>query len=430
MFDLEKAIAQWREDACQLDALDAESMRELESHLRDAIDAAIDLGDTAEQAFASACGEFALTTELNLEFLKVYPHVPWQRKALWMLVSYPVVKLALALLGFSYDLVEGVFLMLGFTRWIDVPWEYTPGVGNFLFPGVPEGESIRRIACPVLASGVFGVIAVVGVAWMVGVSLSRSRSRLSRWILWVGGNSRRLIVTVVVLGIFSLVDNSLWFSRSISWIKEYALMITHPEWVGSWEYYSGMPYLARYTQWIFMGVGPVLLFLTVKAWWQSRGSDPLAVGVLGYFLLTLIHQFVWTIGLAASGFAAIFQFPESAQQIAVPILQLAMFVTYILAIGRLLSKASRGANSDSVCANLSRPWLAVIAYCLALAGLSAIVWRMASSGSLKGAIGWMFLTQYGWILPLISSLLMLALAIRLARYDRHQQGVDDRFIEG
>ena len=430
MFDLEKAIAQWRDDACGLDALDTESTRELESHLRDAVDAAIERGETPEQAFASASGEFALTTELNAEFLKVYPHVPWQRKALWMLASYPVVKLALALLGLSSALVEGVFLMLGFTRWIDVPWEYTPGAGNFLFPGVPEGESIRRIACPALASGVFRVIVVVGVAWMVGVSLNRSRSRLSRWILWVGGNSRRLIVTVVFLGIFSLVDNSLWFSRSISWIKEYTLMITHPEWVGGWEYYSGMPYLARYRPWIFLGVTLVMLFLTVKGWRRSRGSDPLAVGLVWYFLLTLIHQFVWTIGLAASGFAAIFQFPESAQLIVVPILQLAMFVTYILAIGRLLSKASRGAISDSVCASLSRPWLAVIAYYLALSGLSAIVWQMASSGSLKGATVWMFLAQYYWILPLISSLLMLALAVRLARHEKSPSRVEDRFIEG
>jgi cellulose synthase/poly-beta-1,6-N-acetylglucosamine synthase-like glycosyltransferase len=113
-----------------------------------------------------------------------------------------------------------------------------------------------------------------------------------------------------------------------------------------------------------------------------------------------------------------------------PILQLAMFVTYILAIGRLLSKASRGAISDSVCASLSRPWLAVIAYYLALSGLSAIVWQMASSGSLKGATVWMFLAQYYWILPLISSLLMLALAVRLARHEKSPSRVEDRFIEG
>ena len=62
MFDLEKAIAQWRDDACGLDALDTESTRELESHLRDAVDAAIERGETPEQAFASASGEFALTT--------------------------------------------------------------------------------------------------------------------------------------------------------------------------------------------------------------------------------------------------------------------------------------------------------------------------------------------------------------------------------
>ncbi|MEZ5330221.1 MAG: hypothetical protein R3F19_34675 [Verrucomicrobiales bacterium] len=430
MFDLEKAIAQWREDACQLDALDAESMRELESHLRDAIDAAIDRGDTAEQAFASACCEFALTTELNAEFLKVYPHVPWQRKALWMLASYPAVKLALALLGFSYALVEGVFLMLGFTRWIDVPWEYTPGAGNFLFPGVPEGESIRRIACPVLASRVFGVIAVVGVAWIVGVSLSRSRSRLSRWILWVGGNSRRLIVTVVVLGIFSLVDNSLWFSRSISWIKEYALMITHPDWVGNWEYYSGMPYLARYTQWIFVGVGPVLLFLAVKAWRRSRGSDPLAVGVLGYFLLNLIHQFVWTIGFLASGCAAAFQFSESAQLVVVSILQLATFGAFLVVVGHILSKTPNVSSAKSVGAMLVRPWRTVFVYYFLLYGWAAVVW-LTSWLKIEGdTAGWTFLAQYSWILPLISSLLMLALAVRLAGHQKRPQHADDRFIEG
>ena len=47
MFDLEEAIADWRDRIRELDALDGDLIRELESHLRDAHDAAVASGAEA-----------------------------------------------------------------------------------------------------------------------------------------------------------------------------------------------------------------------------------------------------------------------------------------------------------------------------------------------------------------------------------------------
>jgi putative ABC transport system permease protein len=99
MFDLEKAIRQWRETLRRNESLEETFIVELESHLRDAVDRSCREGLSIEEAFRQAAAEIGQAGDIGEEFYKTYtPRLggrpPWKPG-----LSLP------ALLGNSFKIV-------------------------------------------------------------------------------------------------------------------------------------------------------------------------------------------------------------------------------------------------------------------------------------------------------------------------------------
>jgi len=73
MRELEDKIAAWREEITVRGSIDRKTACELESHLRDAIDAELEEGAEHTEAFDTAVSLIGTTAELEAEFEKVYP---------------------------------------------------------------------------------------------------------------------------------------------------------------------------------------------------------------------------------------------------------------------------------------------------------------------------------------------------------------------
>jgi hypothetical protein len=88
MFDLEAAIAQWREDlAGGEQALSADELDELESHLRDVVDELEQGGLPLDRAFAAAVQRLGAADELRAEFAKADPLRVWRARMFWVLMG-------------------------------------------------------------------------------------------------------------------------------------------------------------------------------------------------------------------------------------------------------------------------------------------------------------------------------------------------------
>jgi putative ABC transport system permease protein len=72
MFDLEKALIEWRKNLRRSEALEDGFVAELESHLRDEIDSLIRSGISEEEAFEKATSEIGETDDISEEFYKTY----------------------------------------------------------------------------------------------------------------------------------------------------------------------------------------------------------------------------------------------------------------------------------------------------------------------------------------------------------------------
>jgi putative ABC transport system permease protein len=72
MFDMEKAIIQWKKTLRKNEALEDGTIVELESHLRDEIDSLIRSGISKEDAFDKAVAEIGKTDDIGTEFFKTH----------------------------------------------------------------------------------------------------------------------------------------------------------------------------------------------------------------------------------------------------------------------------------------------------------------------------------------------------------------------
>src|SRR5262245_27038228 len=71
MFELEKAIAEWRQQIIAAGLKKGEALDELEDHLRNDIQQEIQAGLTTQEAFESAVGRIGGAQALKTEFAKI-----------------------------------------------------------------------------------------------------------------------------------------------------------------------------------------------------------------------------------------------------------------------------------------------------------------------------------------------------------------------
>lgn len=99
MREIEERIAAWRGEIATDGSINEASARELESHLRDAIEHEMGGGADAGEAFDLAVARLGTVDALVEEFEKVYPESSWARRVLWMVAGYGTVTLLVTLIG-------------------------------------------------------------------------------------------------------------------------------------------------------------------------------------------------------------------------------------------------------------------------------------------------------------------------------------------
>jgi leader peptidase (prepilin peptidase)/N-methyltransferase len=88
MFDLDKAIEEWRKQMVKAGIKTPVPLDELESHLREEMEQQVRLGSSAQQAFEAAAQRIGQASALKSEFRKVEKAKPvLQRKAPWILIG-------------------------------------------------------------------------------------------------------------------------------------------------------------------------------------------------------------------------------------------------------------------------------------------------------------------------------------------------------
>jgi len=86
-FDLNLEIVRWRQTLSQSPAIHADSLDELEAHLRDTVEGLESKGLSPEEAFVLATRRLGPPGPIEAEFAKVNPTGVWLHRVLWMLVG-------------------------------------------------------------------------------------------------------------------------------------------------------------------------------------------------------------------------------------------------------------------------------------------------------------------------------------------------------
>ena len=97
MFDLNRAITNWRQELGQNDALNTADLNEMESHLRDEIEDLAGGRLSPQEAFIIAAHRLGDTGQIAAEFAKVHSSRMWRRRFFWMLTGVLTYILAGAL---------------------------------------------------------------------------------------------------------------------------------------------------------------------------------------------------------------------------------------------------------------------------------------------------------------------------------------------
>ena len=86
-FDLDRALAQWRESLQNLGGFRAEELQELESHLRESISVQHARGLSIQESFMIAVRRLGSEQQLSEEYAKANPQRIWTDRALWMVAG-------------------------------------------------------------------------------------------------------------------------------------------------------------------------------------------------------------------------------------------------------------------------------------------------------------------------------------------------------
>lgn len=118
-FNLNNAIAGWRQDLAARPGMAPERTRELESHLNESIDALKQRGLSDKEAFWVACRRMGANDQIAAEFGRAEPANLWRERVYWMAVGLLGMNLFTAVVGTGENLMTNAFSRhgLGFSQW-------------------------------------------------------------------------------------------------------------------------------------------------------------------------------------------------------------------------------------------------------------------------------------------------------------------------
>jgi hypothetical protein len=185
MFNLDKAILEWRRGMIGGGIKRAVLLEELEGHLRQDVEQQMQLGITAQEAFKIAVARIGRTDELKLEFAKGDKSSTTNR-------VLGVLWLAGCLLSFNtvchqHPTVSGGRTVLAMS--MSALFIYAAGVVGsvFLFRGAKLGRSIVRMLALLMAIACLAQVLSFGMAaqWRVWCGVVSVFSLVTIWLLHV-----------------------------------------------------------------------------------------------------------------------------------------------------------------------------------------------------------------------------------------------------
>ncbi|MCA9074647.1 MAG: hypothetical protein KDA93_06420 [Planctomycetaceae bacterium] len=115
MFDLETAIADWKQSLIAHEVLSADNIAELESHLRESVSSLESTGLVVEEAFFLAQRRIGQPSELKVEFAKEPSSTRWVRHGKWMCIGI----LGLVFVRHAWNFCFGIAWLTGIVSLFD-----------------------------------------------------------------------------------------------------------------------------------------------------------------------------------------------------------------------------------------------------------------------------------------------------------------------
>ena len=112
MFELEQEITRWRERLSYSESLTPDHIAEMESHLRDSVEALQSRELTADEAFLIATRRLGTAEELKREFNKENLATLWAGRVMWILVGAFFLRIVLKLCVFLGDGIGATVMQL------------------------------------------------------------------------------------------------------------------------------------------------------------------------------------------------------------------------------------------------------------------------------------------------------------------------------
>lgn len=177
MFDLERAIAEWRQHMLAAGIKTPVPLEELESHLRDGVDRQIKSGLDEQQAFAAAVQEIGKAGVVKNEFTKI-DEIAFvlRRKSVWLLIGAAFIGCWVAFgqspqLALIYSVVLAGLVIASFIdfRYFIIPDGISLGgvclglLCSFLFPQLHGQQQFR----PGIEQSLMGIGIGAGLVYLV-----------------------------------------------------------------------------------------------------------------------------------------------------------------------------------------------------------------------------------------------------------------------
>lgn len=299
MHELEQRIADWRAELASREGVDRQTARELESHLRDAVEAKLQEGATPDDAFDSARAELGATDQLQRELLMVHGDVSMRQKLLRLLVGIVTIATIHGFLGYIPQFLSRLLLVSGVRGVVQMPWTLRLAPNDPMALGWPDGTPIEtdRIGTAALISQSVWHFALLALVVFAFVSMCSRRSLLSRFTAWCSDRGIRLTIALFLICGLNYLHRTYVF-RNSAWMFLFGdeSLQFPPDAYGmpDYEYSLGMIYFTHWpvTAWIIPTASALLCLFAFRAI-RKDGASPIVWAVAGHFVWQSGVGFAW-----------------------------------------------------------------------------------------------------------------------------------------
>lgn len=186
-FDLNRNIANWRAGLAGSPAVRPESLEEMESHLRDSVNALEAQGLSLEEAFLIAVRRIGAPQELEQEFAKVGLGRVWMSRAMWAAIGLTLINIVDAMTRFFSAC--GIAL-LGPAKLDFSPVKIFPGPFTKTFAWIQLDLGLR-------VAVLFGAFVLL----RSGIKYRASAERISKWL----SHPSWLVLGLLILQVMTVI---------------------------------------------------------------------------------------------------------------------------------------------------------------------------------------------------------------------------------